>query len=278
MSMSIYLSTLTSFASHRWNDSTQDFTGVDTPPDPYLMTSAAFCSAAVFTFAALELFLNFFSGREHHWRYTLINDVLILFGASGAAGVLTVAARKFKWYHIASWQCPIAFSACCIVLTFPSMLRTLQRCNRELFADSFRCRDVRYTEEMIAKQTKERDETRSWQRSPRPESTYSFHDGSISSRNRPVQLDSNSMASSRPASLPETTAQWSGVSGPTTLARPSSRSAETEAAPAYSNAESQCSSGDCQRCRAGVVLYQMQSVNGHAAFLPLSCEQTNRLP
>jgi len=66
MSMSIYLSTLTGWTGHG-DDSPQGFTDTETMPDPYLMVSAVFCSATVFIFSALELFLAFFSSREHHW-------------------------------------------------------------------------------------------------------------------------------------------------------------------------------------------------------------------
>ncbi len=59
-----------------------------------------------------------------------------------------------------------------------------------------------------------------------------------------------------------------------TLPRPDVLSVEAQAASVYSNEQSNHLVQDgCQRCREGVVLYQMQSVNGHAAFLPLSCEQ-----
>lgn len=223
----------------------------------------------------------------------MIHDVLIIFGASGAAGVsskhvhvyqlyltltclqvLTVAARKFGWEHVSTWRCSIAFGACSILLALRSMLRTLQSCNRELFTNSFDDRGTEDHNRWSAERTKQADENKSWHQSSRAGSTRSRHVGSLHTTRAGQQLDSNSIALSRPMSDSETTAQWSGVSGPMTLPRPDVLSVEAQAASVYSNEQSNHLVQDgCQRCREGVVLYQMQSVNGHAAFLPLSCEQ-----
>lgn len=182
------------------------------------------------------------------------------------------------------------------------MLQTIQRCNRELFIHPIDGQKDRGQRLSRVGQTKEENDFSPGDNTSRAESAY-YRDAESVHETNPLrspsrqlhvnktassrsifiaenagQPNANNAASSRALSIAETTAHWSGISGPMTLAPPSFWSSGTQYVPPYGSARATSPpTHDCQRCRGGMVLYQMQSLDDHPAFVPLRCDQMSSL-